>query len=265
MLSTLTPFDTLASQIAHYRANLAEASTVARANPGFGKIDIARWVYVAESDAQAKKDSADGLLRHLNHFFGGHQSGYLGQVSQGKDLVSDALDYDTLARSTIIHGSPATVVARIEELKAKTGSTSMMLHYPPWYGTEKAKASLELGISDEPSNAAADTHRLRGLPQGGHPRRHHRRCRAARRGTQAGDAARNRFRLRDRQEEELGADHQTLSDGGVDRCQVAAVVNFPPRQIGKMMSEVLTLGFPDAAGEVVLIGPERTVPNGGRP
>jgi tRNA-binding protein len=46
--------------------------------------------------------------------------------------------------------------------------------------------------------------------------------------------------------------------------QVAAVVNFPPRQIGKMMSEVLTLGFPDADGEVVLIIPERTVPNGGR-
>ena len=46
--------------------------------------------------------------------------------------------------------------------------------------------------------------------------------------------------------------------------QVAAVVNFPPRQIGKTMSEVLTLGFPDAAGEVVLIAPERTVPNGGR-
>ena len=46
--------------------------------------------------------------------------------------------------------------------------------------------------------------------------------------------------------------------------QVAAVVNFPPRQIGKMMSEVLTLGFPDGDGEVVLIGPERTVPNGGR-
>jgi tRNA-binding protein len=46
--------------------------------------------------------------------------------------------------------------------------------------------------------------------------------------------------------------------------QVAAVVNFPPRQIGKMMSEVLTLGFPDEAGEVVLITPERAVPNGGR-
>ena len=46
--------------------------------------------------------------------------------------------------------------------------------------------------------------------------------------------------------------------------QVAAVVNFPPRQIGKMMSEVLTLGFPDAEGEVVLIGPGHPVPNGGR-
>jgi tRNA-binding protein len=46
--------------------------------------------------------------------------------------------------------------------------------------------------------------------------------------------------------------------------QVAAVVNFPPRQIGPFMSEVLTLGFPDDAGEVVLIGPDLAVPNGGR-
>lgn len=46
--------------------------------------------------------------------------------------------------------------------------------------------------------------------------------------------------------------------------QVAAVVNFPPRQIGKFMSEVLVLGFPDADGEVVLITPSLGVPNGGR-
>lgn len=46
--------------------------------------------------------------------------------------------------------------------------------------------------------------------------------------------------------------------------QVAAVLNFPPRQIGPMMSEVLTLGFPDAEGEVVLIAPDQKVPNGGR-
>jgi tRNA-binding protein len=46
--------------------------------------------------------------------------------------------------------------------------------------------------------------------------------------------------------------------------QVLAVVNFPPRQIGKFMSEVLTLGVPDESGEVVLIGPSLAVPEGGR-
>ncbi|MBM3561386.1 MAG: tRNA-binding protein [Alphaproteobacteria bacterium] len=46
--------------------------------------------------------------------------------------------------------------------------------------------------------------------------------------------------------------------------QVAAVVNFPPRQIGSFMSEVLVLGFPDPEGGVVLIAPDLAVPNGGR-
>ena len=46
--------------------------------------------------------------------------------------------------------------------------------------------------------------------------------------------------------------------------QVAAVVNFSPRQIGPFMSEVLVLGFPDAEGNVVLIGPSQAVPDGGR-
>ena len=46
--------------------------------------------------------------------------------------------------------------------------------------------------------------------------------------------------------------------------QVAAVVNFAPRQIGPFMSEVLTLGFPDESGAVVLIAPTHQVPNGGR-
>ncbi len=47
-------------------------------------------------------------------------------------------------------------------------------------------------------------------------------------------------------------------------CQVLGVVNFPPRQIGPFISEVLTLGLPDAAGDVVLITPGLPVPNGGR-
>jgi len=46
--------------------------------------------------------------------------------------------------------------------------------------------------------------------------------------------------------------------------QVAAVINFPPKQIGKFMSEILVLGFPDAEGEVVLVTPDQSIPNGGR-
>jgi tRNA-binding protein len=46
--------------------------------------------------------------------------------------------------------------------------------------------------------------------------------------------------------------------------QVIAVVNFPPRQIGKFMSEVLTLGLPDPSGAVVLVRPDERVPDGGR-
>jgi tRNA-binding protein len=56
--------------------------------------------------------------------------------------------------------------------------------------------------------------------------------------------------------------HYKLED--LPGLQVAAVVNFPPRQIGKFMSEVLTLGFPDDTGEVVLAQPSRPTPNGGR-
>ena len=46
--------------------------------------------------------------------------------------------------------------------------------------------------------------------------------------------------------------------------QVAAVVNFPPKQIGKFMSEILVVGFPDGDGAVVLLVPDKRIPNGGR-
>lgn len=58
------------------------------------------------------------------------------------------------------------------------------------------------------------------------------------------------------------ADLYTPSD--LIGTQIAAVVNFPSRQIGPFMSEVLTLGFPDANGKVVLIRPDKAVPNGER-
>lgn len=57
-------------------------------------------------------------------------------------------------------------------------------------------------------------------------------------------------------------DRYTLDD--LPGRQVAAVVNFPPRQIGPFLSEVLTLGFADEAGAVVLFSPDRAVPNGSR-
>lgn len=56
--------------------------------------------------------------------------------------------------------------------------------------------------------------------------------------------------------------HYTMED--LIGRQVAAVVNFPPRQIGKFISEVLVLGFPDMNEDVVLVKPDFPVPNGGR-
>lgn len=56
--------------------------------------------------------------------------------------------------------------------------------------------------------------------------------------------------------------HYTIEQ--LEGRRVAAVVNFPPRQIGPVKSEVLTLGFPDADGEVVLVGVDRDLPLGGR-
>ncbi len=57
-------------------------------------------------------------------------------------------------------------------------------------------------------------------------------------------------------------EHYSLED--LPGRPVAAVVNVPPRQIGPMRSEVLTLGFPDPDGKVVLVQPSRPVPDGGR-
>lgn len=57
---------------------------------------------------------------------------------------------------------------------------------------------------------------------------------------------------------------KNYSPEGLTGRQVCAVVNFPPRQIGKFMSEVLVLGLPDGENEVVMIAPGKEVGNGGR-
>jgi alkanesulfonate monooxygenase SsuD/methylene tetrahydromethanopterin reductase-like flavin-dependent oxidoreductase (luciferase family) len=142
LLSTWTPLEELARQVATYRAALDETPPQLRANPARGHVDIARYVYVAETDVQARRDSEAVIMRHLKHFSSGHTSGYLGTVSQGG--ATSQRNYDTLSRDIILHGSPTTVIEKIERLKSMTGAASLMLHYPPWYGTDKALASLEM-------------------------------------------------------------------------------------------------------------------------
>ena len=142
MLSTLPSADTLARQIGFYRSHRKDAPAPLNANPAFGKIDIARWVYVAESDAQAKADTEHGIVKHISHFMSGATAGYLGNVSE-KSRV-DSLTYDELNANTLLHGSPETVTKKLKNLEAKTGMTSLLLHYPPYYGHEKATKSLRL-------------------------------------------------------------------------------------------------------------------------
>jgi alkanesulfonate monooxygenase SsuD/methylene tetrahydromethanopterin reductase-like flavin-dependent oxidoreductase (luciferase family) len=142
MLSTLPSFETLGRQIAFYRGHCAGAPAHLAANPAHRKVDVARWVYVAETDAEAKRDSEEGIIRHLTHFMSGATAGYLGNVSE-KDRGT-TLHYDELAATTLLHGSPATVVRRLRELRDTTGLTSLLLHYPPYYGHDKAMRSLRL-------------------------------------------------------------------------------------------------------------------------
>jgi alkanesulfonate monooxygenase SsuD/methylene tetrahydromethanopterin reductase-like flavin-dependent oxidoreductase (luciferase family) len=137
LLSTWTPFEGLARQIAHYRKELEYTPAALRRNPARGHADVARYVYVAETDARARAESEAVILRHLAHFSSGATSGYLGTVNAGRS------DYDGLLRDVILHGSPATLIEKIERLRA-IGANSLMLHYPPWYGADKAIASLEM-------------------------------------------------------------------------------------------------------------------------
>ena len=142
MLSTLPSFETLAGQIALYREAMAQAPAPWNANPAFGSVNIARWVYVAESDEAAREESAPGIVRHLEAFLGKKTAGYLGHVSEKEG--ARAFDYDALLETTLVHGSPETVIARIRALRAATGLDSLLLHYPPYYGEVNLLKSLRL-------------------------------------------------------------------------------------------------------------------------
>ena len=78
-------------------------------------------------------------MKHIAHFGGAGTGGYLGSVSE----KGSKINYDDLA-TTLLHGSAETVIAKLREMQARTGMTSLLLHYPPYYGREKAMKSLRL-------------------------------------------------------------------------------------------------------------------------
>jgi alkanesulfonate monooxygenase SsuD/methylene tetrahydromethanopterin reductase-like flavin-dependent oxidoreductase (luciferase family) len=140
MLSTLPGVETLAAQTALYKRELDKATAERRKNPAAGQVDIARWVYIADTDAEARAETEEAIVRHISHFGGTGTSGYLGSVSEKGNKIT----YDELLATTLLHGSAETVIARLREMQARTGMTSLLLHYPPYYGQEKTMKSLRL-------------------------------------------------------------------------------------------------------------------------
>ena len=142
MQSSLPSAETIAEHVAFYRRHMAAAPDPLNRNPAFGEVDVVRMVYVAPTDARAREESEAGVVRHMKSFFsGGNTGGYLGDVTEKSD--ESQFSYDHLAATTIIHGSPDTVIGRIEEFRA-AGATSLMVHYPPYYGPERTLDMLRL-------------------------------------------------------------------------------------------------------------------------
>ena len=141
MQSSLPSAETIGEHIDHYRKFMREAPAPLNQNPAFGEVDVVRMVYVAPTDAKAKEESAAGIVHHMKSFMGAGTGGYLGDVTEKSN--EDQFAYDELAKTTILHGSPDTVIRRIEEFRA-VGTTSIMLHYPPYYGVQQTLDMLRL-------------------------------------------------------------------------------------------------------------------------
>ena len=160
MQSTFPSVQVIGEHIDHYRAHMKEAPEPWNRNPAFGDVDVARMTFVAETDAKAKELSEAGITHHMKSFMAGGSTtgGYLGDIS---DKTDDAMfAYDNLAEHTLLHGSPDTVLRKIEAFKA-VGTTSLMLHYPPYYGPEKTLEMLRLFAKEVlPHVQAMDAPRL---------------------------------------------------------------------------------------------------------
>ncbi|MBI3965456.1 MAG: LLM class flavin-dependent oxidoreductase [Chloroflexi bacterium] len=144
LMSSLAPVDVLAQQTAVYRREAQSTTGPYSENPAFGTVDVARWVYVADTDEQARAESEAGVRRHHQHFLGKQTFGHLGQVTNESSVMLGDFDYERLVDRVFLHGSVDTVARRIEELQAKTGCSALTVHYPPYYGHEQTLKMLRL-------------------------------------------------------------------------------------------------------------------------
>ena len=144
LMSTLTPIRELAPKAKYYLEQCERTEPPFNQNPGHREIGIGRLVYVAETDAKAKKESAEAVVRHINSFTGKATSGYLGTISDADKAKYSASSYEDFCRDTIVHGSPETVAEKIEYLREQTCATSMILHFPPYYSREQTQQTIQM-------------------------------------------------------------------------------------------------------------------------
>jgi alkanesulfonate monooxygenase SsuD/methylene tetrahydromethanopterin reductase-like flavin-dependent oxidoreductase (luciferase family) len=144
LMSTLTPIAQLAPKSAYYLQQCADTQAPYSANPGFQQVGIGRMVYVAETDAQAKKEAAEAVVRHVHSFMGASTSGYLGAISQENKEKFAGASYEDLCEDTILYGSPETVTEQIRYMQETTGATSLILHFPPYNTRAQNARVLEL-------------------------------------------------------------------------------------------------------------------------
>ena len=144
LMSTLTPLKELAPKSKFYLDKCQETASPYNKNPGHGSVGIGRMVYVAETDAQAKEEAGEAVVRHVHSFTGAATSGYLGKISQENKDMYQASDYEDLCEDTIIYGSPETVIEKIKYMEELTGATSLILHFPPYNTREQNKRVLKM-------------------------------------------------------------------------------------------------------------------------
>lgn len=148
LMSTLTPIKQLAPKAKLYTELSQDTEAPYNRNPGHGSIGIGRMLYVAETDAQAKEEAGEAVVRHVHSFTGASTSGYLGTISQENKDKYQAADYEDLCDDTIIYGSAETVIEKIKYMEELTGANSLILHFPPYNSREQNKRVLRRFAED---------------------------------------------------------------------------------------------------------------------